>query len=131
MSDLTTLTPLHGHLSAIYAYSFFHLFDEAQQLLLARALAGLLSPAPGSLILGSHRGMPQEGMRTVEPSPSWRGMRQFCHSAESWAKMWETEVFEKGTVKVNATLEEVQRADLTHLPAGTRHYFLVWSVIRI
>ena len=36
---LTSLNPLRGHVSAIHASSFFHLFGEAEQLHLARALA--------------------------------------------------------------------------------------------
>ncbi|KAK7042264.1 methyltransferase ausD [Favolaschia claudopus] len=39
--------------NSIHVSSLFHLFFEPQQLRLARSLAGL-SPAPGSVILGSH-----------------------------------------------------------------------------
>ncbi|KAI6114482.1 hypothetical protein F5141DRAFT_1270925 [Pisolithus sp. B1] len=49
LSTLTSLNPLHGHCSVVYASCFLHLFTEEQQLHLARALVGLLSPEPGSL----------------------------------------------------------------------------------
>ncbi|KAF7367632.1 hypothetical protein MSAN_00826800 [Mycena sanguinolenta] len=54
LSFLTTLTPLHGHISAIHVSSVFHLFFEAEQTQLAHSLAGLLSPLPGSLIFERH-----------------------------------------------------------------------------
>ena len=64
-SALTTLTPLQGHVSAIHASMFFHLFDEEKQRALALRLAGLLSPRPGSMVLGRHtyrgRGQGREG----------------------------------------------------------------------
>lgn len=126
--ELKSLNPLRGRVSAIHASSFFHLFGEAEQLHLARALAGLLSPVPGSLILGSHAGRAEKGFRTEIPRLNSRGRTMFCHSAESWAEMWEMEVFGKGTVKVEAVLEESEREDLG---AGVRLHHLLWSVTRL
>ncbi|OBZ78828.1 hypothetical protein A0H81_00367 [Grifola frondosa] len=108
LSELTSLNPLHGHVSAIHASSFFHLFEEAQQLYLAKALAGLLSPERGSIILGSHGGLPQKGLR---PRANSHGGLMFCHSPESWAELWDGQIFEKGTVRVDAKLVEVNRRD--------------------
>ena len=48
LSELTTLTPLTGRLSAIHASSFFHLFPEDKQFEMAKRLASLLSPEAGS-----------------------------------------------------------------------------------
>ena len=31
----------------------------------------------------------------------------FCHSPESWTRMWEEQIFDKGEVKVIAILREV------------------------
>ncbi|GBE78165.1 hypothetical protein BKA93DRAFT_784516 [Sparassis latifolia] len=123
LSSLTTLTPLAGHVSAIHSALFFHLFDEAQQLQLARALAGLLSPEPGSLLFGAHGGRVQKGLG----SPISRGRRMFCHSPESWAELWNGQVFRKGTVEVNSRLVEVS------LPTteGEEFTLLVWSVVRL
>ena len=127
---LTSLNPLRGRVSAIHASAFFHLFEEEQQLHLARALAGLLSPEPGSLILGAHGGRPVKGLRVEMFRPNSHGVTMFCHSPESWVEMWET-VFGKGTVKVEASLTEVERKDLIHLTEETRFYLLVWSVTRL
>jgi len=126
LSSLTTLTPLLGHVSAIHASSFFHLFDEAQQLLLAKLLAGLLSPIPGSVLLGSHSAWPEKGSRTAPGLP--RAL--FCHGPDSWKALWDGEVFGKGSVKVDVALQEVPR-ELLNVADGFRFYNLLWSVTRL
>ncbi|KAF8824857.1 hypothetical protein HHX47_DHR7000536 [Lentinula edodes] len=84
-----SLDPLRGHLSAIHTSAFFHLFKKDEQLLIAKKLASLLSPVPGSIIFGSHRGAatPQERERNSTGTLFYR------HSPESWKDMWEKEVF--------------------------------------
>ncbi|KAG1870346.1 hypothetical protein C8R48DRAFT_789353 [Suillus tomentosus] len=47
LSALKSLNPLHGRISVISAISFFHLFNEEKQFLVAKALAGLLSAQSG------------------------------------------------------------------------------------
>ncbi|KAF8491241.1 hypothetical protein F5888DRAFT_1637766, partial [Russula emetica] len=64
-----------------------------KQLHLARALAGLLSPEPGSIIFGLHRGAPEKGF---QPSLRRKDHRLWCHSPESWTELWDGVVFEKG-----------------------------------
>ncbi|KAF7369052.1 Methyltransferase ausD [Mycena venus] len=123
LSSLTTLTPLRGYLSAIHISSVFHLFFEPQQAQLARALAGLLSPAPGSVIFGSHGGRRTKGFN--EKGYCSGGHHMFCHSPESWQEMWE-EVFPKGTIKVEAELKQRKGRD-----EGADTGSLVWSVMRV
>jgi len=134
LNVLTSLNPLRGHISAIHASSIFHLFDEESQHHLARALGALLSPEPGSMILGSHTGLPDIGTH------SWFGddrYRMFCHSPDSWTELWDGGVFEKGTVRVEATVKEVKKEYIesaTGVPVNTaniRAYWLVWSVTRL
>ncbi|KIM68605.1 hypothetical protein SCLCIDRAFT_1180250, partial [Scleroderma citrinum Foug A] len=62
LSVLMSLNPLHAHCSVINTPAFFHLFDEEKQLHLARALAGLLSPQPGSIICGMQMGKKEKGV---------------------------------------------------------------------
>ena len=98
------------------------------QLQLARALGSLLSPAPGSMIVGRHNGLPQKGF--------WRDrafLDMFCHSPESWEEMWDGVVFEKGTVKVEALLVEKQsRMMLPDGAVGHKPIFILeWSVTRV
>ncbi|KIK62618.1 hypothetical protein GYMLUDRAFT_72806 [Collybiopsis luxurians FD-317 M1] len=56
LSKVKTLNELHEHVSVLYVGAFFHLFNEQQQEGIARALAGLLSPEPGSVIIGAQGG---------------------------------------------------------------------------
>lgn len=125
LSSLMSLTPLQGHISAIHASSFFHLFDEERQWLLAQRLATLLSPRPGSVIFGSHSGRPKKGFRTNIRIST--GEHMFCHSPESWQDLWDGQVFKKGSVKVNCGLKKVERSDV---PADAELFLLWWSVTR-
>ncbi|KAH9957867.1 hypothetical protein BJV74DRAFT_415164 [Russula compacta] len=86
LRGLTSLNPLHGRVAAIHATSFFHLFGEEKQLHLARALAGLLSPEPGSIIFGSHLGLAEKGFAPLAPG---RNHSLFCHSPVTWAGLWD------------------------------------------
>ncbi|TBU23416.1 hypothetical protein BD311DRAFT_704019 [Dichomitus squalens] len=125
LSTLTTLAPLRGHVSAIHIGNVFHLFTEEQQAYLARVLAGLLSFEPGSIIVGSHSASNVKGFRTSFYGGS--AITQFCHCPESWTALWDGEVFEKGTVKVDTKLYEHKDA----LGAGSGFYGLSWSVMRV
>ncbi|KAJ3716033.1 hypothetical protein C8R42DRAFT_588942 [Lentinula raphanica] len=84
-----SLNPLRGYLSAIHTSAFFHLFDQAEQILIAKKLASILSPLPGSIIFGSQIGadVPMEGVRNGSGTLFYR------HSPDSWKEMWEKEVF--------------------------------------
>ena len=127
LCSLTSLNPLHGRVSAIHASSFFDLFGEEKQLHLARALAGLLSAEPGSIICGLHVGSPVKGFTLC---PAHRDHDLFCHSPESWTKLWDGLVFEKGVVTVQAKLvkEEHKEPDA---PQSTVLNMLVWTVTRL
>lgn len=142
LSSLQTLTPMNGRVSAIHASSFFHLFDEAKQFELARKLAGLLSPEPGSIILGGHAGQPVKGMWDRRTLTS--GGQMFCHSPESWRELWDEQVFEKGKVKVDVVLKPVRdlvqaedskewidKAQKPEMLDTGDYQVLIWSVTRL
>jgi hypothetical protein len=122
LHSLTSLNALHGRLSAIHSASLFHLFSEAAQLQLARKLAGLLLPRPGSIIFGCHGGQPAKGYVL-----GTNGRNMFCHSPESWREMWEGEVFETGSVKVAVHMVNAGRV----LNESTDFHMLFWSVTRL
>ena len=128
-----SLAPLHGCISFIHASNLFHLFSEANQTAVARNLASLLSPEPGSMIFGVHVGRLEKGYRTEAPppAPGYLGNLMFCHSARSWKTLWEREIFREGTVKVDAELVEQSREDLVVLDTGVTFYQLRWCVTRI
>ena len=123
LSKLTSLNPLAGRCAVIYASNFFHLFSEENQARLAKALAGLLSPQPGSMICGEHVGNWQKGM--VHQEMVGREFDMFQHSPESWRALWDGEVFPEGSVRVDAKLERTEKA-------GTLSYLrLQWSVVKL
>lgn len=128
LSALTSLNPLHGHVAAIHASSFFHLFDEEKQVHIAQALGGLLSPLPGSIILGSHAAGHEKGSQVhkVGPDGGNGSFTFFFHSPESWTELWDGQVFKKGTVKVETRLVEYAAG-----PSGEMVYFLQWCVTRL
>ena len=136
LSKLTSLTPLQGHVSAIHTSRFFHLFSKEDQIKAARALASLLSPESGSMILGEHAGLPQKGWRSLEGTvPGMSHM--FCHSPESWKDLWGNIVFRPHTVRVEADLLEVtedqRRAISSDAPreGEVRWYRIRWCVTRL
>ena len=122
LRSLTSLTPLQGRVSAIFMSSFFHLFDEAKQLQVARQVASLLSPLPGSIIFGSHVAMLVDGMRK-----NILGDEVFCHSPESWKELWDGNVFEKGTVNVEADAKLITSKGILQ----DKIIWMSWSVTRV
>ncbi|OJA19466.1 hypothetical protein AZE42_10740 [Rhizopogon vesiculosus] len=116
LSSLESLNPLHGRISVINATRLFHLFNEDKQLHLARALAGLLSAQPGSVICGDQVGVLEKGITTHNLA----GSQLFAHSPETWSSMWDGDVFRKGSVKVE-----------THMLHGNRNIMLRWSVTKL
>ncbi|KAH7889087.1 hypothetical protein F5I97DRAFT_1803283 [Phlebopus sp. FC_14] len=122
LTSLTSLNPLQGRTSVIHAANFFHLFSEAKQWHLARGLAGLLSPEPGSIICGSHWGLHEKG--TMLERLFGSNVEMFCHSPESWRELWEETVFSKGQVKVDTMLIE-------HNMEGYKFWYMGWSVKRL
>lgn len=131
LNTLISLNPLRGHVSVIHASSFFHLFDEEKQFRLAQALAGLLSPSPGSVIFGSHSGQPVKGIRQSQ-MPGLLGGTRFCHSPESWKELWDGQIFERGRVMVEAVLRKFDRTEPSMPNWGSSiHFWLIWSVTRI
>ena len=126
VTALTSLNPLRGKMSAIHASSFFHLFTEEQQVEIARKLGSLLSPEPGSIMIGAQGGTPQKGIHMRYLRENSNQFPMFCHSPESWKELWE-EILGKGKVEVKALLKEYHRPDYTDKEV----YYLVWSVKRL
>jgi hypothetical protein len=140
---------LHGRATCLYAGSLFHLFDQETQLSLARRLASLLSiptrTAGGrpvsALIFGRHVGRTEAGLMNDRPGS------RFAHSAESWTKLWEEDVFgpkEDGKVDSNgdgtlrirvmakpldwgAERRRIER-EISRMVRSEKTIFLQWSV---
>ena len=128
VASVDTLTELRGHISVIHASALFHLFGEEKQFELAKRIASLLDPRPGSIIFGSHFGSPVKGIGRVV------FIEIFAHSPESWKELWE-QIFEKGQVKVTAALEKmdiVGETENSGLTEGLKtSYWFSWSIERL
>ena len=124
LRSLTSLTPLQGRVSAIFSCAFFHLFDEANQLQVARQFASLLSPLLGSVIFGAHTSMLVNGMRGTSV-----GFEVFCHSPESWKELWDGIVFEKGTVSVEVGVKLIDWGPGKGI--DDKLIWMSWSVTRL
>ncbi|KZV91241.1 hypothetical protein EXIGLDRAFT_676314 [Exidia glandulosa HHB12029] len=130
-----SLIPLQGRVSAIHISAFFHLFNEAQQLEIARRCVALLSAERGSVIFGSHGGAVDAGPIVQRDA--------YAHNPETFKKMW-VKAFEgrSGTVQVDVELmnlepkrvgaperlESVKREGITYMYS---RQWLVWAVRRI
>ncbi|KAE9387611.1 hypothetical protein BT96DRAFT_981376 [Gymnopus androsaceus JB14] len=124
-----SLNDLRGHVSAVYTGYLFHLFPEKQQEQIARGLAGLLSPEPGSMILGVQDGRFAKGFL----APAASDLRMFCHSPESWKELWEG-IFGKGCVEVKAELRPAVGGDsfFGMFPQNKDPFHnMEWSVTRL
>ncbi|KAJ7590065.1 hypothetical protein C8J56DRAFT_588339 [Mycena floridula] len=123
LGSVKALTELQGHVSAIHASAFFHLFDEEEkQFELAKQIGTLLSPLPGSVIFGSHVGLPVKGLKRIDSV----NQDVFFHSPESWKDFWDGEVFDKGKVLVECELR-----DIPGVTATENFYMLWWSITRL
>ncbi|KAG0699317.1 hypothetical protein DFH29DRAFT_983577 [Suillus ampliporus] len=122
IQTLRSLNDLRGHVGVIHASKVFHLFDEEKQLELARALGGLLSCEPGSIICGNHVIALEKGI--VRHTVLGVDISYFCHSLDTWTTLWDGVVFEKGQVKVETRTSTV---DVGGIPFCLLH----WSATRL
>ncbi|KAF8481384.1 hypothetical protein JB92DRAFT_2765634 [Gautieria morchelliformis] len=134
LAKLTSLTPIQHHLSVIHTGSFFHLFSETKQIELAHLLATLLSPLPGSIILGSHTGLPDTEEYKAGGVLRVSETRMFAHSPTSWNNLWVggDRAFRPEDVITRAEVTEWKA--LTQRGSGTKQgivLLLDWSVTRV
>ena len=136
LSDMTCLSALHARVSVITICNVFHLFDTAAaQLRLARALAGLLSPSPGSMIVGTQAARPEHGARrerrpgATDTDTDTGTITVFYHSPRSWEALWDGEVFRKGSVEVEARL--IEHRVRNGVLGEVTYWFMDWSVTRL
>ncbi|KAE9400625.1 hypothetical protein BT96DRAFT_975162 [Gymnopus androsaceus JB14] len=128
LNSITSLNDLRGSVSAVYTGQFFHLFSETQQDQIAWGLASLLSPEPGSMILGMHAGRSIKGFW----APGGSDFKTFCHSPESWKELWER-IFGVGCVEVKAELKPVGGDSYFDMYPDNKDPFhmMMWSLTRL
>lgn len=71
----------------------------------------------GSVIFDIHGSNSRKGV-----VHAGRAADMFCHSLESWAAMWDGEIFVKGKVRADVTVEWVNKE-------GLAFWQLRWSVV--
>ena len=84
-SDEAPLKGLEGKMDVIHAGSFFHLFDYAGNVAVAKRVVQLLRPVKGSVLVGRQVGNVWAGAYLNE----LKGGSRFRHDAVTWGKMWE------------------------------------------
>ncbi|KAF8592217.1 hypothetical protein K439DRAFT_1650383 [Ramaria rubella] len=136
LTNLPSLTPLQHRVSTIHISSVFHLFPESQQHILARLLGALLSPVPGSIILGSQMGLPDieankaGGFRTTRRVANQ--FIAFAHSPTSFVNMWigQGGVFRPEDVMVRADVTISKAINESDSETVRDTHIIVWSVTR-
>ncbi|KLO19847.1 hypothetical protein SCHPADRAFT_912505 [Schizopora paradoxa] len=113
-----SLNGLRGHVSAVFTGAFSHLFDEEKQAEVARKLAGLLSPEPGSMLIGVQGGRKKKGL--FEPSINGKKeYRMFCHSEKTWKELWEGPLDFFGTFPGNSEQYQLIKWSVTRMQSNS------------
>jgi SAM-dependent methyltransferase len=99
------LIELQGTFDVVYAGSFFHLFGYENQVKVSTAVAKLLRPRKGSMILGRQIGAVDAGTHDHKTNPTGKMYR---HNPESLREMWKKIGADLGvSFSVDATLHEL------------------------
>lgn len=119
------LTELKGQFDIIYTGSFFHLWDYENQLTVSKAVAALLRPEKGSMILGRQVGAVDAAEHNHATNPTGKMYR---HNPESLMKMWK-EVGDSIGAKfvVEANLQLLSQDHFRFHTEDTRR---IWFAIR-
>ena len=80
----SSLNELNGKIDIVGASAFFHLFNLAEQKIVAHRIAKLMKPQKGSLVVGV-----QVGHHEPHETPKKEDGSRFQHNLESWRKMWD------------------------------------------
>lgn len=116
------LSSIKGQIDMVFAGSFFHLWGYEKQVEASKAVAALLRPTPGSMILGRQLG----AVTAVENTFSTATM--YLHNYESLQRMWKQIGIELGVeFTVKAVLAELPGNVTSLYTEGARW---LWFVIR-
>ena len=76
LKTVTSLNALRGHIKALHAGNFLHLFSAEKKIQVLRLLVALMSKQSGTIIFGSHRAATAE--RTAANSDGqWQTAEEF------------------------------------------------------
>ncbi|KAL6703698.1 hypothetical protein ACN47E_009392 [Coniothyrium glycines] len=118
----STLQDLKGKIDIIFAGSFFHLWGYEKQIQVSKAVAALLCPKPGSMILGRQVGAVEAAEQVSATGTMYR------HNVESLRKQWQEIGKDLGIeFQVEASLQCLSQQHSDWHTSGTRR---LWFVIR-
>ncbi|KAF2877220.1 hypothetical protein BDV95DRAFT_141169 [Massariosphaeria phaeospora] len=121
----SALTALRGQLDMVYAGSFFHLFGYEDQVTVSKAVASLLRPRPGSMILGRQIGSVNAAEHGHKTNPTGT---MFRHNVESVQDMWTQIGNDLGvSFAVTANLQDLEG---DHFRFHTNDTKRIWFTIR-
>lgn len=116
------LAKLKEQFNIVYTGSFFHLWGLEGQRKVSKAVASLLKPEKGSMILGRQIGAVEAAEQTSATGTMYR------HNVESLKQLWKEIGDELGaTFSVEAKLQELHDMHSRFQTDGTRR---IWFVIR-
>ena len=122
LDPTSELTSLKGQLDMVYAGSFFHLWGFEKQVEVSKAVAALLRPERGSMILGRQVGAVDAVEKTSVTGTMYR------HNVESFKAMWKRIGDDLGiTFTVKAKLKELSGNHSHFHSDDTRR---IWFVVR-
>lgn len=122
--ESSPLTELQGTFDVVYAGSFFHLFDYENQIKVSTAVAKLLRPEKGSMILGRQIGAVDAGTHDHKTNPTGTMYR---HNPGTLQEMWKKIGDDLGmSFSVDASLHELGTDHFRFHTNDTRrvHFFI-------
>lgn len=86
MAASSTSLRLNGTFNIVFANMFFHLFDWAEQIAIAKRVITLLRSEPGSMVFGQSIGHMEPGLYSVGRQ---HGKKGYAHDTRSLQQMWD------------------------------------------
>ncbi|KAJ4286838.1 hypothetical protein N0V90_013091 [Kalmusia sp. IMI 367209] len=121
--ESSSLVELRGTFDIVYTGSFFHLFDYDDQVKVSTAVAKLLRPEKGSMIVGRQVGALNAAAHDHKTNPTGK---MFRHNPDSLQKLWQTVGDDLGvSFSVNATLHKLSRDHFRFHTDDTRRIHFV------
>ncbi|CAI7631519.1 unnamed protein product [Penicillium discolor] len=114
---------LSGKIDIIFASLFFHIFSWNQQITIAKHALQILTPQPGSIIVGRNAAYVQ---RKTPPLPEEYTTQSFHHDLESWKLLWEVVQKETGMKLRMETWEQPDQDLRDHPQLGA--YMMYFTV---
>jgi hypothetical protein len=122
-SNSDTVAELTGKVDIIFASLFFHIFSWNQQITIAKHALQMLTPKPGSMIVGRNAAYVK---RTTPPLPEESTTKSFHYDLASWNLLWDVVQKETGMRFRMETWEQPDQDLMDHPQLGA--YMMYFTV---